>query len=367
MFMKRILFFLAFTPILALAQKENNGFVITGKIAGLANGAEVKLIIPGNPQTEVAKATVAKGEFELKGIISEPSLYNLELGPQKTFQLYTENSKISITGAINDIDNLKVTGSASHKDFEVFKKTFDPLATQLNSAATTINSMMPGPDRDAMLKTYYGIIDNVQKEIDKYVAERPASIVSPFMLFVTTQFYDDIVLLDKRFKLLDSTIRISQIGTSLGQYIAGKKIGAIGSEAMDFIQPDTSGVPVSLSSFRGKYVLIDFWASWCGPCRYENPNVVENYQYFKDKNFTVLGVSLDRPGQKNKWVEAIHTDNLTWTHVSDLQFWNNAAAVLYHVSSIPQNFLVDPNGIIVAKNLRGPELRTKLCEILGCN
>jgi peroxiredoxin len=137
--------------------------------------------------------------------------------------------------------------------------------------------------------------------------------------------------------------------------------------ALDFTQPDTTGTPISLSSFRGKYVLVDFWASWCGPCRTENPNVVESYNRFNSKNFTVLGVSLDRPGQKDKWINAIKEDNLTWTHVSDLQFWNNSVAQLYHVGSIPTNFLVDPTGKIVARNLRGPALQEKLCELLGCN
>jgi peroxiredoxin len=136
---------------------------------------------------------------------------------------------------------------------------------------------------------------------------------------------------------------------------------------MDFIQPDTSGNPVALSSFRGKYVLVDFWASWCAPCRQENPNVVSNYNKFREKNFTVLGVSLDRPGQKDKWLQAIHLDGLAWTHVSDLQFWNNAVARQYKIESIPQNFLIGPDGRIVAKNLRGQALEAKLCEVLGCN
>jgi thiol-disulfide isomerase/thioredoxin len=124
------------------------------------------------------------------------------------------------------------------------------------------------------------------------------------------------------------------------------------------------GVPVKLSSFRGKYLLVDFWASWCGPCRRENPNVVKTYQAFKDKNFTILGVSLDQPGAKQKWLDAIHNDNLTWTHVSDLKFWQNDVARLYGIQAIPQNLLLDPSGKIIARNLSGEQLAKKLSEVI---
>ncbi len=355
-----------FVPVFALGQKNDDGFEITGKIANLANGTEVT-IVNGNTKADLVKGNVIKGVFTLKGSVPEPGLYAISFGGNKQFQFYLENSKISITGDANMLDKLEVKGSASQKDFKEFQELFDPLVRQQNALASTINSMQGGPGRDSLLTIYYATQDQIQSAVDSYINGHPKSIVSPFVLYVTAQFKDDVSLLEKRYDKLDDAVRKSDIGTSLGKYIAYNKVGAIGTDAIDFTQPDTSGVPVSLSSFRGKYVLVDFWASWCRPCRLENPNVVASFNKFRDKNFTVLGVSLDKPGDKAKWLDAIHLDKLTWTHVSDLQFWNNAVAVLYHVQQIPKNMLVDPNGKIVARDLRGPDLDSKLCELLGCN
>jgi peroxiredoxin len=138
----------------------------------------------------------------------------------------------------------------------------------------------------------------------------------------------------------------------------------INKPAPDFTLPDVNGTPVSLSSYKGKYVLVDFWASWCRPCRIENPNVVQAYNKFKDKNFTVLGVSLDRPDGKDDWVKAIKDDQLGWTHVSDLKFWESVVVPLYRFEGIPYNVLVDPTGKIIAESLRGPDLERKLAEVL---
>ena len=140
------------------------------------------------------------------------------------------------------------------------------------------------------------------------------------------------------------------------------KIGDIGTVIPDFEQNDVNGNPVNIKSFRGKYVLVDFWASWCGPCRGENPNVVSAFKKYSSKNFTVLGVSLDKT--KDPWLQAIANDGLTWTHVSDLKGWTNAVAQKFGINSIPQNFLIDPNGVIIGRNLRGPDLESKLESVL---
>ncbi len=364
--MKRALLIVLLFPLAALAQADVKGFTIEGKVEGYADGTEV-LLYKNGENTEMTKTKVIGNKFSLKGTVKEPVLCFLIIGSDKPVEIYVENTGISVKGKKVEPPVYEIEGSASHKEFDSFLKEFMPLAKQLSSLASTINATTPGADRDKLSALYATTQGNVQKTIDKFIKDKPKSFVSPFILNVTYSFNEDIVVLENRFKSLDERIKRSETGNQLQQFITESKIGAIGTEAMDFSQPDTTGKPIALSSFRGKYVLIDFWASWCRPCRAENPNVVENYKKFNKKNFTVLGVSLDRPGQKESWVNAIKEDGLTWTHVSDLQFWSNSAAILYKVKGIPQNFLVDPQGKIVAKNLRGPDLQAKLCELLGCD
>jgi peroxiredoxin len=368
--MKKLLLVLFLCPVVLLAQKK--GFTIAGKLDGYPDNTEVKLF-ENNAQTPLATAKIVKSKFIMKGSVAEPVLCMLIIGDEamantgRPAEVYIENAAISIKGNKNMPGTIKVDGSASHKDFAAFVATFMPVAQKLNTIASTINYTMPGAARDSMMNVYSGLQQQMQDVIDKMVTEKPSSVVTPFLLNATYSFNEDVVKLENRYDKLAATIKSSKTGVQLKDFITEKKIGAIGTEAMDFSQPDTTGTPVSLSSFRGQYVLVDFWASWCGPCRNENPTVVENFNSFKTKNFTVLGVSLDRPGKKNDWINAIKEDGLTWTHVSDLQFWNNAVAKMYNIQGIPQNILVDPSGKIVAKNLRGPALRDKLCELLGCN
>jgi len=363
--MKRFLIILLLLPLAVVAQVTSKGFTIEGKLEGFPDGTEI-LLYKNGENTEMVKTTLLKSKFALKGTVTEPVLCFLIIGTEKPVEIYVENAIISFKSKKAQPPVYEIEGSASHKDFDYFIKTFLPLAKQSSSLATTINNTVPGAERDKLMLIYNTAQDNVQKAIDDFIRNKPKSIVAPFILNATYAFNEDVVKLENRFNLLDEEVRKSAAGSQLEQFITESKVGAVGTQAIDFSQPDTTGKPVALSSFRGKYVLVDFWASWCRPCRLENPNVVENYKKFNSKKFTVLGVSLDRPGQKAAWVNAIHEDNLTWTHISDLQFWNSSAAVLYKIQGIPQNILVDPEGKIVAKNLRGPALEAKLCELLGC-
>lgn len=365
--MKKTLFLLLLAPFFLAAQKGTAQFTLKGKLTGYADGTGIRLVKNGE-NTDLAATSLQNGQFELKGSMVEPVLCFLFIGEEpRPAEIFMENSTISFTADKASPGKYTITGSSSHDDFDGFIKEFLPLVQQFSSLAQVINGTPPGLQRDSLMGTYQTMERLLQESIDRLVVQKPASPVTPFMLRATADFKDDPLLLESRYNKLDRAAKETGAGKELALVIAQNKVGAIGSIATDFTQADTSGVPVSLSSFRGKYVLIDFWASWCGPCRQENPNVVENFKKFQAKNFTVLGVSLDRPGQKDKWLEAIKKDELTWTHVSDLQFWNNAVAVMYNVRGIPQNFLIDPEGKIIAKNLRGPALEAKLCEILGCN
>jgi len=284
------------------------------------------------------------------------------IGYPEMAEVFLTPAKLAASGDVKSLKNVAITGSEVQQDFKLYNSKFEVLKERLSSLVTTINKTPEGPKRDSLIKIFEKNKLKVLEQVDEFVKAKPSSPVTPFIVYVTSPVNNDMAALEKRYNALSPAAKETFYGKEIMRVISSAKIGLEGTQALEFTQNDTANNPVSLSSFKGKYVLVDFWASWCGPCRHENPAVVAAYNAFKDKNFTILSVSLDQ--NKDKWKQAIQADNLTWTHVSDLKYWQNEVAQLYHINSIPANMLIDPNGKIIARNLRGEALKEVLGKLL---
>ena len=276
--------------------------------------------------------------------------------------LVLDSGKIKLNADAKDLNGtVKVEGSPESSLFQELNKLVNDNRKKQTELEQRFNqAMQNGNEAEAeKIRQEYMAM---QKETKNFLAQHPASIVSAFGTASLIDPTNDFAFADSMANLYTKNIPNSKYTKNLNERLKPLRSTAIGQMAPDISLPTPKGEAQSLTSLRGKYVLIDFWASWCGPCRQENPNVVRMYNKYKGKGFEIFGVSLDQ--SKDKWLAAIEKDKLTWPHVSDLKGWESSAAQLYNVTAIPQTVLIDPEGKIIAKNLRGAELENKLASLL---
>jgi peroxiredoxin len=384
---KEMMMALALAPLLGRAQSETSRtaqsaeYHLTVKLKSASQKAWLVSEYGMTDQKTLDSATAHDGTFLFSGIAGDPPV-KATLVIDHTGEglkglankadmriVYLSKGNILFTGG-NSLRHAAIKGSKLNVEYTQYDVSVLAVVDKaMNSVNATFAAATAENKKDkAFLDSLMDKVKAALKEKDSltliFAREHPDSYISLAMLKETAGKEIDVSKIEPVFKCLSVRLRTSREGAEFAASINEARSTSIGAIAPDFIQADPNGQPVRLSDFRGKYVLLDFWASWCGPCRAENPNVVKAYNRYSDKNFTVLSVSLDQPGKKDAWLAAIKADGLNWTQVSDLRFWNNTAARQYAIKAIPQNFLIDPTGKIIGKNLRGNALDKKLEEVL---
>ncbi len=365
--MKRLIYaVIAITLMVSCTMQPK--YKIEGNITGLNSGSVVLQKVVDNKLVTVDSVVVEEGIFAFNGTVEQAEYFVITFADTLDgIQLFLANVDVTIEGNIESLIDAVVTGSELTTSFNSFNEEFIIFGTQMKALYQEyIQINMSGGDAERLkaIEEEYMAIENQQKEyINTFLANNPNNLISPFVaLNYGNAKYKNLEELEELVAMFGEEVADSKYLAKINERITSLKNVAVGMKYTDFTMNDVDGNPLSLSSVaKGKYVLIDFWAGWCNPCRQESPLLVENYAKYKDSGFEIFGVSLDKT--KESWVKAIEDDGITWSQVSELNYWDCSAREVYVFNGIPHNILIDKDGIIIAKDLHGEELNSKLAEL----